>query len=339
MRIKIYSQEWFDKVKVDLKTRHNLSDTSTFGISNVKATIIPDEKSRRFTARFTTDSVDRIRDVLVPQGMDASDFMKGAKTIFWNHNYDLPIGAAENMRKTNKYNESDAFLLDRPVDYQGEFFPDYAWAAISQKAVGGISVGWDSIQSRPPTPHDKELYGEDVKTIHSKWKLLEFSIAPLQCNVDAVITMVHKNLISNEAIEKLFSDFSNQIFIKPYPNEHSARMENPDKYDKIRRENDKFGDGIDVLWGILENGDVELQAIRFSADKFTADEARAWCEDHDYEPIEFEAATEGKENKKIICMQISFEKKIDDIIKKKMLITEISLRRRLKKARGCLYDD
>jgi len=81
----------------------------------------------------------------------------------------------------------------------------------------------------------------------------------------------------------------------PYKAEHAARISDPDKYVKIRRENDKFGKGIDVLWGVTKAGDVEVQAIHFDASKFTAAEAKQWLKDHDYKPIEFVEAT-GKAN-------------------------------------------
>ena len=78
---------------------------------------------------------------------------------------------------------------------------------------------------------------------------------------------------------------------RPYPNEHAARLQDPDKYERFARENDAFADGIDAIYGIIDNTS-ELQAIRFDKDLFTVDEARAWLADHDYEPIEFEPATE-----------------------------------------------
>ena len=43
----------------------------------------------------------------------------------------------------------------------------------------------------------------------------------------------------------------------PFPNEHSARLHNPAIYEKIRRENNKFGQGVHVIWGIKKNGDFE----------------------------------------------------------------------------------
>ena len=79
--------------------------------------------------------------------------------------------------------------------------------------------------------------------------------------------------------------------LKPYPNEHAARINNPDKYVRMRRENNAFGNGIDVIWGILEDESAEVQAIRFDSDIFTPAQARAWLEDHNYNYIEFEEAS------------------------------------------------
>jgi len=81
----------------------------------------------------------------------------------------------------------------------------------------------------------------------------------------------------------------------PYKNEHSARIKDPGKYKTFRRENDKFGKGIDVIWGITDKGKAEVQAIRFDAKKFTAKQAKDWLKKHDYKSIKFEPASQ-KEN-------------------------------------------
>ena len=80
---------------------------------------------------------------------------------------------------------------------------------------------------------------------------------------------------------------------KPYANEHACRLEDPKKYDRFRRQNDKFGGGLHAIWGIKEKR-TELQAIRFDSSKFTAAQAKKWAADHDHKCILFEPAT-GKE--------------------------------------------
>lgn len=81
--------------------------------------------------------------------------------------------------------------------------------------------------------------------------------------------------------------------MRPYPNEHAARITDPDQYQGFRRMNDELGDGIDIILGV-KDGESEIQAIRFDAEKFTADEARQWLEDNGYDPILFEPATEER---------------------------------------------
>jgi len=76
----------------------------------------------------------------------------------------------------------------------------------------------------------------------------------------------------------------------PYLNEHAVRIQPPSKYERFRRENDKFGVGIDAIWGITEDGKAELQALRFDAKRYTLDEVRKWLKEHDYEPLEVEPA-------------------------------------------------
>lgn len=79
---------------------------------------------------------------------------------------------------------------------------------------------------------------------------------------------------------------------KPYPNEHAYRIHPPARYKRFRRQNNKFGQGVDAIWGVRKDNDkVELQAIRFKTSKFpTAASARKWLKDHDYSGGRFEPA-------------------------------------------------
>jgi len=78
--------------------------------------------------------------------------------------------------------------------------------------------------------------------------------------------------------------------MRPYPNEHAARLTDPAQYDEFARETDAGGPGIDFIYGIKDNKS-EIQAIRFDADRYSEADARAWLDEHDFEPIEFEPAT------------------------------------------------
>ena len=80
--------------------------------------------------------------------------------------------------------------------------------------------------------------------------------------------------------------------LRPYPNEHACRLNDPAKYDSFRRQNDKFGPGIHVIFGIKDNT-AEIQAIRFDKDQHPVAEAKKWLKDHGHKCISFEPASAG----------------------------------------------
>jgi len=81
----------------------------------------------------------------------------------------------------------------------------------------------------------------------------------------------------------------------PYPNEFAARINEPGKYKDIKRENNKFGQGIDVIWGITEEGKTEVQAIRFNKKKFSSEEVNSWLKKNKYSPIKVEAPSQSND--------------------------------------------
>lgn len=76
----------------------------------------------------------------------------------------------------------------------------------------------------------------------------------------------------------------------PYPNEHAARIKSPSGFKQFRRKNNEFADGIDVIYGIDDEGKAVVQAIRFNKTKWTAEQAKKWLKDNGYETLEWEEA-------------------------------------------------
>jgi HK97 family phage major capsid protein len=94
---------------------------------------------------------------------------------------------------------------------------------------------------------------------------------------------------SENLVEQMEKEDRSMQEMRPYANEHAARIRDPDLFDDFRRENDRGGNGVDFIYGI-KDGTSEIQAIRFDKDVFTVAEARAWLERNEFEPIEFEPA-------------------------------------------------
>jgi hypothetical protein len=93
-------------------------------------------------------------------------------------------------------------------------------------------------------------------------------------------------------------------------------MQDPGKYEKLRRQNNKFGSGIHVIFGIDKDGNTEVQSIHFDRSQFTVEEAKKWLEDHKYSISKFEEAS-GKEAELIEekagrVLSLSNEKKIKE---------------------------
>lgn len=94
----------------------------------------------------------------------------------------------------------------------------------------------------------------------------------------------------------------------PYPNEHSARIRNPDDFNKesFRRQDDgiiygkiKVPRTIAVIWAKLKGKDKPAdkpipQALRFPTKYWTADKAKKWLKDHNVKYEKFEPAKEDK---------------------------------------------
>lgn len=80
------------------------------GIAEIKTS---DSGERTFTAKITTNDIDRDGEVLLPQGMDSKDFKKNP-VVFWNHDYNLPIGTSTDMKRADNHWTATAKLASTP---------------------------------------------------------------------------------------------------------------------------------------------------------------------------------------------------------------------------------
>lgn len=83
------------------------------------------------------------------------------------------------------------------------------------------------------------------------------------------------------------------VGMDPFPNEHAARVKDPDDFEKgsFRRKN--LAKGVDVILGRLKSsGEFVPQTYRFKSADFTAAQAKAWLEKHKVGQHGFEAASD-----------------------------------------------
>ena len=127
-------------------------------------------QDRSVIASISSISVDRDGDVLIPQGCDASDFLK-SPTVFFNHDYNLPIGKCTAIKRSDKHLEATTIFAKRPENHHGDWLPDTLLSLFQQGVIHGFSVGFTPIEGRKPTVKDKQLFGDHVNHVYSKWKL------------------------------------------------------------------------------------------------------------------------------------------------------------------------
>lgn len=130
-------------------------------------------------------------------------------------------------------------------------------------------------------------------------------LEPNRSNVGGIVAQIKWGVIGNlgesrmkEIMRELEAKLEErELEVRPYPNEHAARLNDPAKYSEFRREANAGGDGIDFIYGLYsdESGEVksEIQAIRFDAERFTEAEALEWLASNEFEAIKFEPAIEG----------------------------------------------
>jgi len=260
-----------------------------------------DAEDFTIVAHVSTVEVDRDKEVVLPDGARLDRYRKNP-IVLWHHDYgpdSLPLG--KNLWiKTDK----TGLLAKTQFNAKAEFSRD-VFQLYRDGFMSAWSIGAGDVQVKEPTEEEIRSHPEwaGARGIWHSWELLEYSAVKVPANAGALTLSKAHSLglhpITIKALDIKEAQEPGEPFnpLKPYPNEHAARLEPPEKYDSFRRQNDKFGPGIHAIFGIL-NGPPrksELQAIRFDAKKFTVAEAKAWLKEHDYKPIRFEPASgEGR---------------------------------------------
>jgi HK97 family phage prohead protease len=154
-------------------------------------------------ATITTETIDRDGEVLVSQGMDATEFEKNP-VVFYNHDYAQPVGRITNLRRGDGKVDATIEFAKRPEGFEGSYFPEFVESLVEQGIVKGISVGFVPLPGgvRRPNKKDQDDYGETVRQVYSKWKLLEVSVAPLPANATALVSAVRKGLVDRDDVVK-----------------------------------------------------------------------------------------------------------------------------------------
>lgn len=186
-----------------------MSKATKFYTAGISA--IPGE--RAIIAKISTIDVDRDGEVLMPMGCYTKDFEKSG-TVFINHKYGVKdvFGKCVQLSRTDNEIVAKAVPAARPADYPAdqEWLPDTIFSLFEQGVLKGFSIGAEYVEGRPAKDYDVQRFGPECKRVISKWKLLEFSVAPLPCNQSAVAMAVSKGLVTRETAKKIFGEVAEE---------------------------------------------------------------------------------------------------------------------------------
>jgi len=291
------------------------------------------EPGERAAIRWvSTIHLDRDCEILMPDGCRLAEFRK-APQVLWGHDYRMPpIGRDAWIKKWPKENPkgilAKTIYATTPMGEEiwtlvkGGFLRTSSVGFIPLKSVRNGEQGFDKLCDKIELSGLTLSDRSKIRRIYTDWLLLEHSDVSVPANINALNVAVGKGLeLSEDLLKELGIDKDDveaakaleteredttveeeetdplkefEEILKPFPNEHACRINEPAKYTSFARDNNKFGPGIHAIWGI-KDGKSELQSIRFDKSKYPAAEAKKWATDHGYKCKPFEAAEPPKE--------------------------------------------
>lgn len=165
-------------------------------VSTIDLTV--SEGERAVVARVSTNTVDRVREVVLPKGGDFKNYRKNPVVLF-GHNSELPIGKADWIRANN--DEVIAKTLFAETDFAVDIFKLF-----QSKVLNAFSIGFMPTDGGPP--EEKEILDNPswakARWVIRKWELFEYSAVSVPANPEALAMAVSKGLdITAETMDRL----------------------------------------------------------------------------------------------------------------------------------------
>ena len=169
--------------------------------STDKATIDIEDGERAVIATISNSSVDRDNEVVLPKGGNLEQFQKNPVVLWAHESWNPPIGKMAWVKVTAKgIVAKTIFATTERADEIYELFKGGFLRA--------FSIGFESKERRLPTAKEIEKNPDwkDVRFVHAKWDLFEYSVVPIPANPGALAIAVGKGLkVSDELMAELTS--------------------------------------------------------------------------------------------------------------------------------------
>lgn len=149
---------------------------------------------------ITTKTVDRDREIVLPQGAVLDDYRKHPVVLFCHNYKEMPVGKAlwikiEDNGLVAKTQYAKTARGNEVYDYRKDGFP-------MAKSIGFVPLevvekeDFDKVDLKSMDLEEKDLEGAD--RIFPKWLMLEYSDVPVPANPDALQLAISKGLLDQE---------------------------------------------------------------------------------------------------------------------------------------------
>lgn len=175
-----------------------------------KASLVPEavelvNGERADISLVSTESVDREGDVVLAKGIGL-DMFQANPVVTFAHAYDqLPVGKAQWVKKVSGGLRAKTVYATKPDAWSGDWFPDAVFSLVQQGILKGKSIGFLPLRLRAPTEQEVRQRPEwkNARGIVEESLLLEYAIAPVPVNQDALVESVSKGLANLAALKLL----------------------------------------------------------------------------------------------------------------------------------------
>jgi hypothetical protein len=179
---------------------------------------------------INTKTADRDKQIVVPSGIDLSDYRK-TPVVLWAHNYyEMPIGKNQWI-KTDEKGLIAKTIYHTRAGTKGQEVHDY----LADGFPLASSIGFIPLQYVGPEDYktlDLQALGLDKKDIknatngiYTKSLLLEYSRVPVPSNADAVSIAVSKGLITMEEVKSIGFNYEDNENVQDQAEEKECNEE------------------------------------------------------------------------------------------------------------------
>lgn len=184
-----------------IKTRYAIDDADAHvGVKWCDTKAEVDRKQRLVTAIATTDAVDLVDEVVLPEGamVDKNGKPFYANTILFNHDSDKPVGGFRSARFDRS---ARGWVCQFQITDKTELGRD-TFFLLEEGVIKGVSIGFRAFDWGRPDKGEIEKYGP-ISSIVRKWLWLELSVTPVPCNPEALITDVKSMAVDDSTAKEL----------------------------------------------------------------------------------------------------------------------------------------